>query len=124
MYSTVGAVALYKMKLSKNAEGVVEGWNFIQVWAKPFALQTGSMHWDDNQRILYIGFDTGRVVRLRIGENPMHYEEMAELGVHTLRVTGISSCSETDSFTSVSDDGSFKVTENTSGSVTAEQSPS
>jgi hypothetical protein len=58
-------------------------------------------------------------VRLRIGENPMQYQEMMELGVHTLRVTGISSNAESDTFSSVSDDGSFKVTENTSGSVVA-----
>ena len=57
VYSTVGAVALYKMKLTKNAEGVVEGWTFTHLWTKNFALQTGSMTWDDNEGILYIGFD-------------------------------------------------------------------
>jgi len=28
VYSTVGGVALYKMKLQKNGEGIVEGWQF------------------------------------------------------------------------------------------------
>ena len=45
---------------------------------------------------------------------------MDELGVHTLRITGITSNLDTGTFTSVSDDGTFKVTENTSGSVVAE----
>ncbi len=53
----------------------------------------------------------------------MQYEEMTELGVHTLRVTGITANAETDTFVSVSDDGSFKVTENTSGSVIAQETP-
>ena len=48
---------MYKMKLTKNAEGVVEGWTFQHCWAKSFALQTGSMYWDDEEHILYIGFD-------------------------------------------------------------------
>ena len=42
VYSTVGALALYKMKLSKNEEGVVDGWTFTQCWAKSFALQVSN----------------------------------------------------------------------------------
>lgn len=49
----------------------------------------------------------------------MQYTEMTELGIHTLRITGITADRETGTFTSVSDDGTFKVTENTSGSVVA-----
>ena len=90
MYSTVGGVAMYKMKMTKNAEGVVDGWTFTHCWAKGFALQTGSMYWDDEASLLYIGFDQGRVVRLQINaENPIQYTEMTELGVHTLRITGM-----------------------------------
>jgi len=44
--------------------------------------------------------------------------------VHTLRITGVSSNNETNTFSSVSDDGTFKVTENDSGSVVAECKPS
>lgn len=83
------------------------------------------MHWDDNKGILYIGFDQGKCVRLQVSaENPLQYEELEELGVHTLRITGVSSNSETNTFSSVSDDGTFKVTENDSGSVVAECKPS
>ena len=111
---------MYKMKLTRNAEGVVEGWTFQHCWAKSFALQTGSMYWDDEEHILYIGFDQGRVVRINVSvENPMQYSEMTELGTHTLRITGITADRETGTFTSVSDDGTLKVTENTSGSVVA-----
>ena len=55
---------MYKMKMTKNAEGVVDGWTFTHCWAKGFALQTGNMYWDDEASLLYIGFDQGRVVRL------------------------------------------------------------
>jgi len=103
----------------------VDGWTFTQGWAKTFALQTGSLHWDDPSRTLYIGFDTGRVVRLRISEeNPMHYQELTELGVHTLRVNGILANADTGSFTSISDDGTLKVTDNATGSVVTELRPS
>lgn len=54
----------------------------------------------------------------------MQYTEMTELGIHTLRITGITADRETGTFTSVSDDGTFKVTENTSGSVVAQTQPS
>lgn len=48
------------------------------------------MYWDDEASLLYIGFDQGRVVRLQINvENPIQYTEMTELGVHTLRITGM-----------------------------------
>ena len=54
----------------------------------------------------------------------MNYTELEELGVHSLRITGITSDKDLGTFSSVSDDGSFKVTEKTSGSVVAEELPS
>ena len=80
VYSTVGAVALYKMKLSKNSDGVVDGWTFTPCWIKNFASQTGSMVFDSEAGILYIGFDQGKLVRLRIDENVMQYTELPEIG--------------------------------------------
>ena len=121
----MGGVALYKMKLTKNSDGEVEGWQFTQCWAKSFALQTGSMHWDDAECLLYIGFDQGRCVRLKVNaDNPMSYQELEELGVHTLRITGISSNSGRDNFFSVSDDGTYKVTEKATGETVCETKPS
>ena len=82
------------------------------------------MHWDDEDRTLYIGFDQGKVVRLKLEENNiMQYAELPELGIHTLRITGITSDPETGTFTTVSDDGQMKVTENSSGSVVAQIQP-
>ena len=117
VYSTVGAVALYKMKLTKNSENVVDGWTFTHLWTKNFALQTGSMAWDDNEGILYIGFDQGKVVRLRIDSNPINYTELDETGPHTLRITGINVNSEGSLYTTVSDDGTMKVIDHSSGEV-------
>lgn len=78
------------------------------------------MHWQDEADMLYIGFDQGKVVRLKLKENVMQYTELPELGVHTLRITGMTSNRESDTFTTVSDDAFIKVTENTSGSVVAQ----
>ena len=47
------------------------------------------MYFDEEANIIYIGFDQGKVVRLKLGDNPIHYTEMTELSVHTLRITGI-----------------------------------
>ena len=112
------------MKLSKDEEGQVNDWTFTLLWAKSFALQTGSMSWDSKNNILFIGFDQGRLVRIKIDEsNPMQHHELEELGVHTLRITGVLSNAEEGSFTSVSDDGTFKVTES-SGQNLSEIKPS
>lgn len=54
----------------------------------------------------------------------MQYEELTELGTHTLRITGLTANADSDTFTTVSDDASLKVTENTSGSVVAQHQPS
>jgi hypothetical protein len=82
------------------------------------------MYWDAEDNILYIGFDQGKIVRLKIEDNPMQYTELSELGVHTLRVTGIKANKEAGTFTTVSDDAQLKVTENSSGSVVFEHQPS
>jgi len=75
------------------------------------------MYFDEEANIIYIGFDQGKVVRLKLGDNPIHYTEMTELSVHTLRITGIQANKEAGTFTTVSDDAQMKVTEGTSGSV-------
>lgn len=82
------------------------------------------MYFDDEANIVYIGFDQGKVVRLKIGENPVHYTEMTELSTHTLRITGIHANKEAGTFTTVSDDALMKVTEGTSGSVVFHLQPS
>ena len=51
VYSTVGALALYKMKLTKNGEGVVDGWKFTQCWVKTFALQVSHNKRVTNMRV-------------------------------------------------------------------------
>ena len=73
------------------------------------------MSFDESSGVLYIGFDQGKLVRLRIDENVMQYTELPEIGPHTLRLNGISINTEANSFMSVSDDGSFKTTDNESG---------
>jgi len=75
------------------------------------------MYWDDENLTLYIGFDQGRMVRIKLSEeNPMQHQELEELGVHTLRITGIyPSEGDAGHFSSVSDDGTFRVTSKSQG---------
>lgn len=72
MYATVGAVACYKMKRIKDVNEDGEdnsSWEFTQWWVKGYPVQTGSLHWSALEDILYIGFDDGKVQRLKITEN-------------------------------------------------------
>ena len=73
VYSTVGAVACYKMKVTKTADGKVDSFTFTHLWSKPFSLQTGSLAWDEENSTLYIGFDHGKLVRIKVQENPMQW---------------------------------------------------
>ena len=73
----VGAVAVYRVKITKDADGQ-DDWTFTQLWVKGFALQTGCLHWADEEDILYIGFDQGKIVRLKISDkNPMQYNQVS-----------------------------------------------
>mmetsp|Transcript_41034 Transcript_41034/g.53796 ORF Transcript_41034/g.53796 Transcript_41034/m.53796 type:complete len:168 (+) Transcript_41034:62-565(+) len=54
----------------------------------------------------------------------MQHRELPELGIHTLRITGISSLGEDNTFYTVSDDGTFKLTDNKTGMPLAEVRPS
>ena len=54
----------------------------------------------------------------------MTYTELPELGIHNLRIMGITSSAESGTFISISDAGTLKVTENHSGQTVAEINPS
>lgn len=69
VYSTVGLVACYRMKIAKGAEHKIDSIAFTHAWSKPFALQTGSLAFDAEESILYVGFDHGKLVRLKVQEN-------------------------------------------------------
>ena len=70
----VGAVSAYRVKIVKDSDGQ-EDWTFTQLWVKGFSLQTGCLHWSDDEDILYIGFDQGKIIRLKISDkNPMQYQ--------------------------------------------------
>ena len=49
------------------------------MWVKGFALQTGCLHWSDEDDILYIGFDQGKIIRLKMSDkNPMQYSQVSD----------------------------------------------
>ena len=81
------------------------------------------MHWSEEESTVYIGFDQGRLVRIKVEENPMHYSELPQLPVHTLRITGLLANPASGTFMTVSDDAVLKVSEAESGSVVSEIQP-
>ena len=56
-YATVGAVIVYKVKITKESSTDSGNWQFQRLWMKGYPLQTGSIHWCDQEKILVVGFD-------------------------------------------------------------------
>lgn len=78
VYATVGAVACYRVKLIKdvNAEDGEDNtsWEYTLLWVKGYPVQTGSLHWSALEDTLYVGFDDGKVARLKITDNGLSTE--------------------------------------------------
>lgn len=50
-------------------------------------MQTGSLFWSEQDSILYVGFDDGKITQLRVTDNA--FEEVSEVELHKNRVTGM-----------------------------------
>jgi hypothetical protein len=82
----LGAAFIYQCKPDKKEIYIIH-----KIWAKPFPLQTGVIHWEDKNEIYCIGLDDGRVFAYK-GDSKTNYLEMnkiCELSFHTERVMGI-----------------------------------
>ena len=104
----MGAAFIYQCKPDKKEIYIIH-----KIWAKPFPIQTGVIHWDDKNEIYCIGLDDGRVFAYK-GESKTHYLEMnkiCELCFHTDRVMGIAIDPNNLKLYSCSTDKTFYVTD-------------
>ena len=59
-YSTVAALAMYKVATPKEemgGEAGVENIQFKRMWLKTFSKQIGCIHWCEAEQTVYVGFD-------------------------------------------------------------------
>ena len=49
-------------------------WEYSQLWVKSYPVQTGSLFWSHLEDTLYIGFDDGKIQRLKITDNGLSTE--------------------------------------------------
>ena len=82
----MGAAYIYQCKPDER-----EIYKVHKIWAKPFACQTGTIHWEDKHELYSIGLDDGKVLVYK-GVPETHYLQMnqvCEIFVHTDRVMGV-----------------------------------
>ena len=75
-YSTVSAVAAYRVKTNQDRAGN-NVYELQRLWIKTFPLQIGCLHWSDSEETIYIGFDKGVIHRLALTNNPLAYNDVS-----------------------------------------------
>ena len=100
----MGAAFIYQCKPDKK-----EIYTIHKIWAKPFGIQTGVIHWDDINEIYCIGLDDGRVFAYKgvPNTNYLQMKEICELNFHTDRVMGVCIDPKTLNIYSCSTDRTF-----------------
>ena len=104
----MGAAFIYQCKPDKK-----EIYKIHKIWAKPFPVQTGVIHWEDKNEIYSIGLDDGRVLSYKAVPNT-HYLQMnkiLELNFHTDRIMGIAIDPDTLKIYTCSSDRTFYETD-------------
>ena len=104
----MGALFIYQCEPSKE-----EVYAIHKIWAKPFPIQTGTLYWEDQNQILSVGNDDGKIYVFKPKPN-CYYDEMeqiAEYHVHTDRVMGIGIDVKTNFLYSCSTDKTFWVSD-------------
>ena len=82
----MGAAFIYQCEKDKK-----EIYKIHKIWAKPFPIQTGTIHWEDENEIFSVGNDDGKIYAYKAKPNT-HYVEMNlifEGNYHTERVMGL-----------------------------------
>lgn len=69
VYATVGAVACYRVKRTQDQDDGSDTWSFTKLWIKGYPYATGCLCWDDKNDTLYVGFDEGRICRLKVKDS-------------------------------------------------------
>ena len=104
----MGALFIYQCEPSKE-----EVYAIHKIWAKPFPIQTGTLYWEDQNQILSVGNDDGKIYVFKPKPN-CYYDEMeqiAEYNIHTDRVMGIGIDVKTNFLYSCSTDETFWVSD-------------
>ena len=104
----MGALFIYQCEPSKE-----EVYAIHKIWAKPFPIKTGTLYWEDQNQILSVGNDDGKIYVFKPKPN-CYYDEMeqiAEYHVHTDRVMGIGIDVKTNFLYSCSTDKTFWVSD-------------
>jgi len=104
----MGALFIYQCEPSKD-----EVYAIHKIWAKPFPIQTGTLYWEDQNQILSVGNDDGKIYVFKPKPN-CYYDEMeqiAEYNNHTDRVMGIGIDVKTNFLYSCSTDKTFWVSD-------------
>ena len=110
----MGAAFIYQCKPDPK-----EIYKIHKIWAQPFPVQTGVIHWEDKNEIYSIGLDDGRVLAYK-GDSKNHYLQMnkiCELCFHTDRIMGIAIDPDTLKIYTCSTDKTFYVTDLTKTTV-------
>jgi len=76
-YATVGAVMIYKVRIAKDSGTDVGSWSFQRLWMKGYPLQTGAIQWCENEKTLIVGFDQGKIARLKPLGTSLHMQEVS-----------------------------------------------
>ena len=104
----MGALFIYQCEPSKE-----EIYAIHKIWARPFPIQTGTLYWEDETKILGVGNDDGKIYLFKPQPNT-YYEVMNqifEFAYHTDRVMGLAVDSKNNYMYSCSTDKTFYATE-------------
>ena len=104
----MGALFIYQCEPSKE-----EIYAIHKIWAKPFPIQTGTLYWEDENEIVCVGNDDGKIYVYKPKPNTYYMEmnQMFEFAYHTDRVMGIALDPRNWHLYSCSTDMTFHVTD-------------
>lgn len=71
-YATVGACIIYKVRQQGDQ------WSFQKLWMKGYPLQTGAIRWCPDDKTLIVGFDQGKIARLKPLGSSLHMQEVSD----------------------------------------------
>ena len=104
----MGALFIYQCEPSKE-----EIYAIHKIWARPFPVQTGTLYWEDENEILCVGNDDGKIYLFKPKPNTYYVEmnQINEFAYHTNRVMGIALDSKNNFLYSCSTDKTFYITD-------------
>ena len=104
----MGALFIYQCEPSKE-----EIYAIHKIWARPFPVQTGTLYWEDENEVLCVGNDDGKIYLFKPKPNTYYVEmnQINEFAYHTIRVMKIALDSKNNFLYSCSTDKTFYITD-------------